>query len=133
MFNEELIKNTKNDRFAAYLGIKLVEVQPGYAVAEMEITENHLNGVGLVHGGALFSLADYAFSVASNSKGPLSLATSAHISYFKPPQGKKVIARAREITSSKKLGHYQVDILDEDETLIGRFTGSVYIKKNKDA
>jgi len=128
LIKEELIKNTKNDRFAGYLGIKLVEVQPGYAVAEMEITENHLNGVGMVHGGAIFGLADYAFAVASNSKGPVALATSAHISFFQPPQGKKLTARAREITSSRKLGHYQVDILDEDGTLVSRFTGSVYIK-----
>lgn len=128
MINEELIKNTKNDRFAGYLGIKLVEVQPGYAVAEMEVTENHLNGVGVVHGGAIFGLADYAFAVASNSKGPVALAVNAQISYFKSPQGKKLTAKAREITSSRKLGHYQVDILDEDETPVARFTGTVYIK-----
>lgn len=128
MINPELIKNTQNDRFAAYLGMKLLDVQPGYALVEMEIAEHHLNGVGVVHGGAIFGLADYAFAVASNSKGPVALAINANISYFKVAKGSKLIAKATEITSSRKLGHYQVDICDEDETLVARFTGTVYIK-----
>lgn len=110
------------------MGMKLLDVQPGYALVEMEITENHLNGISVVHGGAIFGLADYAFAVASNSKGPVALAINANISYFKAAKGSKLIAKATEISSSRKLGNYQVDIFDEDETLVARFTGTVYIK-----
>lgn len=126
--DNNVIKNTANDRFAAYLGIELVKAAPGYALAEMEIKEHHLNGVGVVHGGAIFGLADYVFAVACNAKGPVTLAINASISYFKAPKGKKISAEAREVTSSRKLGHYQIDVFDEDKELIARFTGTGYIK-----
>jgi len=51
----------ERDRFARYVGVELVEVSEGKAVARMKIREHHLNGVGIVHGAAIFSLADLAF------------------------------------------------------------------------
>ncbi|NLL17705.1 MAG: hotdog fold thioesterase [Clostridia bacterium] len=126
--NNDITKHTANDRFAAHLGIKLLEAGPGYALAEMEIKEHHLNGVDVVHGGAIFGLADFVFAVACNAKGPVTLAVNASISYFKAPKGKILTAEAREVTSSRKLGHYHVDIRDEDKELIARFTGTGYIK-----
>lgn len=128
MLNSEITKNTDNDRFAAYLGIKLLDAGPGHALAEMAIEDHHLNGVGVAHGGAIFALADYVFAVACNAKGPVTLAVNASISYFKAPKGKKLTAEAREITSSRKLGHYQVEVTDENQEVIARFTGIGYIK-----
>jgi acyl-CoA thioesterase len=51
--SNKIIEFFEKDRFAAYNGIKLIEVKPGYAVAKMEITENHLNGIDVVQGGAI--------------------------------------------------------------------------------
>ena len=50
-----------NDRFAKYVGIRLVEVGKGYAVTELTLNENHLNGLDRIQGGVIFTLADYAF------------------------------------------------------------------------
>ena len=50
----------KNDRFAEHCGIELVEVGEGRAKTRMKIEDRHLNGVNVVHGGAIFSLADLA-------------------------------------------------------------------------
>jgi acyl-CoA thioesterase len=127
--NTEMIKFTENDKFAAYVGIKLIEVNPGYAVAQLEIADNHMNGVGMVQGGAIFTLADYAFAVASNSKGIVTVGINANISYFKSPQGKLLTAKATEISSHKKLCGYNVDIYDENSDLIARFSGTGYIKR----
>lgn len=124
----DIMKFVENDRFAAYVGIKLVKVEPGYAVTQMEITDNHLNGVNIVQGGAIFTLADYAFAAASNSKGFVTLGINANISYFKSPQGKVLIAEAKEVSCSKKLCGYNVDIFDENKDLIARFSATGYIK-----
>lgn len=48
--NNNLTKLMENDRFATFVGIDLLEVQPGYAVAKMDITEKHLNGVDIIQG-----------------------------------------------------------------------------------
>ncbi|HEY5556742.1 PaaI family thioesterase [Acetobacterium sp.] len=124
------IKFIKNDRFAAYLGIELVEVEDGYAVVKMEITDDHLNGVNTVQGGVIFTLADFAFAAASNAKGLVTVGINANIAYFKPPKGKLLIAEAKEIASSRKLCNYSVDIFDEDKDIIARFNATGY-KRNK--
>ncbi|MDP4182456.1 MAG: PaaI family thioesterase [Bacillota bacterium] len=126
--DNEMMKFIKNDRFANYVGIKLIKVEPGYAVTEMEINDNHLNGVNIVQGGAIFTLADYAFAAASNSKGVVTLGINANISYFKSPKGRKLTAEATKVSESKKLCGYNVDVLDENKDLIARFTSTGYIK-----
>ncbi len=126
--DNEMIKLVKNDRFAAYVGIKLVEVEPGRAVTQMEITDDHLNGVGIVQGGAIFTLADYAFAAASNSKGITTLGINANISYFKSPRGKIITAEATEVSAGKKLCGYNVDVFDENKELIARFSATGYAK-----
>lgn len=118
------------DRFASYVGISLHEVKPGYAVAKLMIKPEHLNGVNIVHGGLTFTLADFAFAAASNFAGQVSLGINAFITYFKPPQGKELIAEATEIQKSGKLAVYNVDIFDEDINMIARFTGTAYRKKD---
>jgi len=48
-----------------------VQVAPGQAEVRMPLDQRHLNGAGIVHGGAIFSLADVAFAAASNAHGTL--------------------------------------------------------------
>ncbi|NLM52062.1 MAG: PaaI family thioesterase [Firmicutes bacterium] len=117
------------DRFAEYIGLELVHVQSGYALARMEIKDYHLNGVNVVQGGALFTLADYTFAAAANADGIVTLSIDAHISYFKPPQGRLLTAEAREISAGRRLCHYQVDIFDENREQVARFTATGYKKR----
>lgn len=124
----DMIKNIKNDRFAAYIGIELVEVRPGHAMTRMRVTDDHLNGVNMVQGGAIFTLADYAFAAASNSNGLVTVGINVSISYFKSPKGEILTAEASEISSSRKLCGYNVDVRDENEDLIARCTATGYIK-----
>ncbi len=126
--NSEMTKITQNDRVAKLLGFKLVQVDIGYALAEMTMREDHLNGVNTLHGGVIFSLADYAFAVACNSGGVPTVAVSANISYFKPPSGPLVRAEAREISSGRKVCCCEVEVRDEDRTLVAKFTGTGYRK-----
>jgi acyl-CoA thioesterase len=125
----DMMQYINNDRFAEFVGIKLVEVAPGYAKTQMEITDKHLNGVNVVHGGAIFTLADYAFAAASNSKGFVTLAINVNITYFKAPKGKVLVAEAKEISGEKRICGYSIDIIDENNDLIARFNGTGYTKR----
>lgn len=126
--NEELIKSVKNDRFAQYIGCRIMKVAPGYAMVRMDLTDNHLNGVGLVQGGATFSLADFTFAAACNAKGVTTLGLGANISYFKPPKGKFLMAEATEVSSSKRICQYNIDVFDENNELIARMSATGYMK-----
>ncbi len=121
----------KNDRFAEHVGIELLEVSEGRAKAKMEIKEHHLNGVNIAHGGAIFSLADLAFAVASNSHRTIALGINANISYLKAAAGGTLIAEAKEVSLNLKLATYEVRVTDENNDLIAIFLGTVYRKKDK--
>jgi len=97
----------ERDRFARYVGIELVEVSEGKAVARMKIREHHLNGVGIVHGAAIFSLADLAFAVAANSHGTVAVAINVNISFLKAVSQGMLVARAEEISRNPKTGDLQ--------------------------
>ena len=117
-----------NDRFAAHNDIHLVSIGNGEAVAEMTVSEKHLNGVNIIQGGALFTLADFAFAAASNSHGRIAVATNASISFFKGVSSGMLTAIAKELNSGKTLSHYSVDIFDNEGSKIAYFTGTAFRK-----
>lgn len=129
----EVVRNFfKNDRFADHVGIELLEISKGRAKAKMEIKEHHLNGVNTAHGGAVFSLADLAFAVASNSHRTIALSINVSISYLKASvAGETLIAEAKEVSLNPKLATNEVRIADENNDLIAIFLGTVYRKKDK--
>jgi len=120
--------NTGGD-FASNIGIKLTEVHYGYAKASLTITEFHLNQAGVVHGGAIFTLADFTFAVASNSFGKVSLGINTSISFMHAAKlGDILYAKAKLIDESKKLGTYEVIVYTEEKN-IAFFTGTAYKTK----
>jgi acyl-CoA thioesterase len=121
----------KKDNYAALADIKLLEFSAGRARAMLEITENHLNSFGSVHGGAIFTLADFVFGVASNSHGTVSVAINSCISFFKAVSSGILYAEAREVSFHPKLASYIVEITDDEDELIATFQGMVYRKKDK--
>ncbi len=111
----------KKDRFAEYVGLELVAASPGTATVRLEIRQEHLNGMDLVHGGAIFALADFAFAVASNSHGTAALGINATISYLKATRGGVLTADAVEVAKNHKTATYQINITNEKEDLIAVF------------
>jgi acyl-CoA thioesterase len=93
----------QNDRFAAHNGIELLDAGAGWAKAQMSVRDHHLNAANVVHGGALFTLADLVFAVASNSHGRLALGISVSISYLKAARGPLLTAEAKEVSCNSKL------------------------------
>ncbi len=123
----------RNDRFAQYCGIELVEVRPGYAKARLAVSGKHHNSAGTMHGGAIFTLADFVFAAASNSHGRLSVAINASISYYKAVTGGTVYAEAKEVSLRDKLSSYTIEVKDEEGELVALFQGMTYRKKEQHA
>lgn len=113
-----------NDNFAQENGIEIVEVSTGRAKVSMKIEDKHRNSHGTtVHGGALFTLADCAFALASNSYGIPSTCINAHISYMTAAREGVLIAEAEEFTKNPRPDTYTVTITGEDENKIAIFQG----------
>jgi acyl-CoA thioesterase len=122
-------KFLQNDRFAKLLGIELLEVGEGNATAQLEIKEEHLNTVDIAHGGAIFSLADYAFAAASNSHGNIAVGINANISFVKAAGKGILTAVATEISRTHRLATYNILVSNSEDELIASFQGMVYRKK----
>jgi len=128
MNTEKLKAFFKNDRFAALAGIEIIDVSIGYCKAKMEIKDMHLNAANVVQGGAIFTLADFAFALASNSHGQLALAINVNISFLKGKSTGTLYATATELADPKRIGVYKVDVTDENGEMVACFNGVAYRK-----
>ena len=120
----------KGDRLAKHLGIELMQVGEGSALARMVVGDQHLNSLGTVHGGAIFSLADYAFAAACNSYGTVAVAINVSISYVQAVTGGTLYADALETSRNPRLATYTVRVTDEPGQLVAIFQGMAYRKKD---
>jgi acyl-CoA thioesterase len=125
---DDLTRFVENDAFARRIGVEMIEYGDGRATARLHVEAHHLNSAGTLHGGAIFSLADAAFSAAANSHGVLALSIDASISYFQAVSSGTLTAEAREVASTPKLATYLIDVRDEAGGLIAHFRGTVYRK-----
>lgn len=128
MNHEHLKAVFKNDRYAALTGIEILETGLGFCKARLKIEDKHLNAANVVQGGAIFTLADFAFAVASNSHGQLALAINVNITFLKGKSEGMLYAIARELADPKRIGAYDVMVTDENDELVARFNGLVYRK-----
>ncbi len=114
--------------FARTLGVRCVEGGAGQAVVQMTVGEEHLSFNGACHGGMLFTLADTAFGLASNSHGALAVGIDTHMTFHVAAMpGDLLTATAVEVSRSRRLAVYRVDVVRGDGALLGAFTGTVYL------
>lgn len=116
----------KGDNLADALGMKIEEAGAGAAVVTMPITDVHMNGMGAVHGGAIFSLADFCFAVASNSHGRAAMAINCSISFFKGVKSGILTATAREQHLGNRVAGYLMEITDEKGALVASMQAQVF-------
>ena len=125
---ERVRRLAARDRFMRMLGAEVLDCGPGRAMVRARVEEDHLNFNGTCHGGFLFSLADYGFGLASNSKGTVAAGIDAHIIYAAAAhRGDILTATAEEETCSQRLATYRIKVTREaDQRVIATFTGTVF-------
>jgi acyl-CoA thioesterase len=120
----------KKDQFARRSDVELISVAPGSATARMEVRPYHWNGLGSIQGGAIFTLADFAFAAAANSYGTVAVAINVSITFMKGVKDGTLIAEARELSKNFKLGSYIVEVKDGNGELVAIFQGLAYRKQD---
>ena len=106
----------REDRFCRFSGIRLTEVGDGYAEAELQISENSLNGRNVVQGGAIMTLADFAFAGAINGSGVSGVTLNCTTNFIRPGSG-RMKAIARKVNQGKKTAVYSVEVFNGDGKL----------------
>ena len=125
---ERIKRLTARDPFVRHVGIRCIDAGPGHATMALTVGDAHLNFNGTCHGGAIFTLADTAFGLASNSHGMIAAGIDAHITYHVAAQpGDTLTATAVEVSRARRIAVYRVDVTRADGTLISSFTGTVYL------
>lgn len=104
-------------------GIYIESASHGHSVCSMDIRPGLLNANGFVMGGALFTLADFAFAVASNYDKMCAVSVTSQISYLTVAKGKKVTAEAVCVREGRNVCFYDVIITDD----LGREVAKVTI------
>ncbi|MGI6220797.1 MAG: PaaI family thioesterase [Coriobacteriales bacterium] len=125
---QEIREKFSNDRFATdCLGAVVESVEGDEAVCSFEIGPQHRNAAGGVMGGALFTIADFAFAVATNHGGTLVVSAASTIEFIGGAKGSRVIARAVPDKIGRSLCFYTVRVEDDLGNLLAKvsITGKI--------
>ena len=127
---QEVIRTSFDaDAYAKAQGFALGGITEESVSVTMVVRADHLNFHEVLHGGALFSLADCAFSLASNAHGDTAMAIDTHLALTAPVGlGDMLTATAVELTRGRTLATYRVDVIRDDDRTVGLFTGTVFIR-----
>jgi phenylacetic acid degradation protein PaaD len=112
------------DAASRELGITIEVREAGSARARMEISGTMVNGLGVCHGGYIFTLADSAFAFACNGYDRVTMAVGATIEFVRPArQGDRLLAEASERYRGRSSGVYDVTVNNQDGQLVALFRG----------
>jgi len=127
---ESLRTQVLREPYAGKMGITLRKVDEGYALVEMAITMEMTNIFGMVHGGAIFSLMDEAFEIASNSHGTMAVALNMNVTYIAAPAiGDVLQAEATEVSRTRRTASYAITVKDGSNRLMATCNALVYRKE----
>ena len=111
-------------RFATENGIVLDELDDEHAVTSLRLEARHRNAFGGVMGGAIFTLADFAFAALTHGRGKVTVAQQVSINYLSPCKGEKIVATARYKKDGRSSCVVNVDVVDDTGREIAQFVGT---------
>ena len=105
---------TAKDRYATEVtGIVLEEVGEHYAKCSLKLDERHINAIGQVMGGVIYTMADLTFAVSTNfhTENP-TVSNVAQISYLNSPAGDILYSESKLIKDGRRICFYEIRIWD---------------------
>ena len=125
-------KVNREDTFSQKIGVKLVELLPGFARTTLTITDESINIYKMAHGGAIFSIADQACEAAGNSFGERAVALQQNIHFLAAGKsGDLLEATAKVSHRSKRVGLIEFEIRNQEGLLVAIGQQVIYFKKRE--
>jgi len=117
-YYHEIYQHFEQEPYAQFLGIKLLELREGTAMAELEIKDHMLNTHGTVHGAIIFALADYVFAAACNSYGKTAVGLNTTVNFMAAGMnGSRIKAIAVEEKKNNRTSWYKIRVESNGELL----------------
>lgn len=113
-----------------FLGMEIEDVEPGRAVARVEVSADLLNPNGVVHGGVMFTMVDTAMGKATLSvleDGQRCASVEVQMRFLRPVTGGHLEAVARLIQPGRKIVHLEARVHDGEGTLVASGTGTFVV------
>ena len=108
-------------------GAVIEEVGENYSKCSMRIKDEHRNAYGGIMGGCIYTLADFAFAVASNfDKERLTVSLTGQASFLSMSKGSVLYAETKLIKEGRNNCFYEVMITDDlgKDIAVVYFTGA---------
>ncbi len=123
-------KVNREDTFSQRVGVKLVELLPGFARTTLAISDENINIYKMAHGGAIFSIADQACEAAGNSYGEPAVALQQNIHFLAASKsGDLLEATAKVSHRSKRIGLIEFEVRNQEGLLVAIGQQVIYFKK----
>ncbi len=121
------------DRFATEAaGCEILLAEPGHAVCAMTLTPRHRNAAGTPQGGAIFTVADFAFAVAVNAFAEFVTVSLQHdITFLSPSRGSRVQAEAKCVRAGRSTCYYTVTVTDDLGATVAQMTVNGFVTQKK--
>jgi acyl-CoA thioesterase len=116
---------------ADLLGIRRTSMADGRCRFEVTVRPDHMNPHGVVHGGVVYSLVDYAMGGALTSRlapGERCATLEVKINYLVPVASGVLTAEAWVVERTKRIGVLEAKVHVDGNRLVALATGSFYIQ-----
>ncbi|MHB1346923.1 MAG: PaaI family thioesterase [Candidatus Humimicrobiaceae bacterium] len=128
----EIKNRIENEPYAQIFKIKVDEIRKGYSRVTMKATKDFDNMFAITQGGAIFSLADFAFAAAVNSYKGIAVAINVNINYIKSAvAGDLLTAEASQISRGNKTSAFMINVKNDKGELIATSQALAYIKNTE--
>ena len=121
---DQIRERFSSDSFATQAAGAVIDLaEPGRAICSLTLRPVHLNANSAPMGGAIFTLADFAFAVAANAYSDrITVTQQVSVNFLSAARGKNLIAEARCMRQGRSSCFYTVEVRDELDTELAYFT-----------
>ncbi len=120
-------KMLTNDEMSQWLGIELISVEKGNVTLKATVRKEMTNGFNIAHGGITYSISDSSLAFSANAHGIQAVSVETSISHLKPVYAGDVLTTTvDEISMSKRIGVYTVNVHNQNNVLVSTLKGTMY-------
>jgi uncharacterized protein (TIGR00369 family) len=113
--------DTTTGGFAGSLGIRVDDTDDGGARLSLEVTDDHLNPAGTLHGGVLATLVDTAMGQAVRTvtgEGDVPATSQLTVTYLRPGKPGRVAVTAAVRTRGEHLTVCEADVEQDGKPIV---------------
>ena len=109
--------------FAGHCGIEAIEVAEGRTRLRVEVRPEHMNNLGIVHGGLICTLLDIAMGTAARrAVGNPVMTLDMQVGFISPGRG-EMIGEGRVLRAGRSLIFCEADVRSATGDLIAKASG----------